>query len=399
MDLIPLPLVPRADQVVTAASNVAHKMLYGGLADLRPMPRTLIDDGTLREVYHYRPAGHVKETGDPVLLVTPLAAPAICYDLRRGCSLVEHFVTRGRPTYLVEYGEVSFRNRNLGMEHWIDEVVPTAIREVSAHAGGRPVHVIGWSLGGIFSLLTAADQPDLPIASLTAVGSPIDVSLVPLVAPLRPLLNWFNGRGPLTKGYQLLGGAPKPVVKWAFQLSSFQKLVTKPLALATHIDDTEFLAQIEAVDRFTDNMIAYPGRTFGQLYHRFAKGNQLAAGDFDLDDRVIRLSEIKVPVLVFGGSTDGIAPVPAVKAVVPLLTGSPEVRFEIVPGGHLGMLTGRAARGSTWVVMDEWITQWSTDEEQEPPEAVGQRPASTARAIGTNPTRRHTSSASRALKK
>ena len=394
-----MDLIPKPDQVVSAASNVAHKMLYGGLADLRPMPRTLIDDGTLREVYHYRPSGTVKETGDPVLLVTPLAAPAICYDLRRGCSLVEHFVTGGRPTYLLEYGEVSFRNRNLGMEHWIDEVVPTAIREVSAHAGGRPVHVIGWSLGGIFSLLSAADQPDLPIASLTTVGSPIDVSLVPLVAPLRPLLNWFNGRGPLTKGYQLLGGAPKPVVKWAFQLSSFQKLVTKPLALASHIDDAEFLAQIEAVDRFTDDMIAYPGRTFGQLYHRFAKGNQLAAGEFELDDRTIRLGEIKVPVLVFGGSTDGIAPVPAVKAVVPLLAGSPEVRFEIVPGGHLGMLTGRAARRTTWVVMDEWISQWSTEDEEPAAKATRKKASRASAEIGTNPTRRHTSSASRALKK
>jgi len=394
-----MDLIPKPDQVVSAASNVAHKVLYGGLADLRPMPRTLIDDGTLREVYHYRPSGTVKETGDPVLLVTPLAAPAICYDLRRGCSLVEHFVTGGRPTYLVEYGEVSFRDRNLGMEHWIDEVVPTAIREVSAHAGGRPVHVIGWSLGGIFSLLSAADQPDLPIASLTAVGSPIDVSLVPLVAPLRPLLNWFNGKGPITKGYQLLGGAPKPVVKWAFQLSSFQKMVTKPLALASHIDDTEFLAQIEAVDRFTANMIAYPGRTFGQLYHRFAKGNQLAAGEFDLDDRTIRLADIKVPVLVFGGSTDGIAPVPAVKAVAGLLTGSPEVRFEIVPGGHLGMLTGRAARKTTWVVMDEWITQWSTEAKDPAANKSSAKAASGATAIGTNRSRRHTSAASRALKK
>ena len=149
MDLVPLRSVPGAgllpgpDQVVAAASNVAQKVLYGGVADLRPMPRTLIDDGTLREVYHYRPAGHVQEKGDPVLLVTPLAAPSSCYDLRRGCSLVEHFVTEGRPTYLVEYGEVSFRDRNLGMEHWIDEVVPAAIREVSAHAGGRPVHLIG----------------------------------------------------------------------------------------------------------------------------------------------------------------------------------------------------------------------------------------------------------------
>ena len=42
---------------------------------------------------------------------------------------------------------------------------------------------------------------------------------------------------------------------------------------------------------------------------------------------------------------------------------TPEVRFEIVPGGHLGMLTGRAARGTTWRVLDEWIDQWSTGRE------------------------------------
>jgi polyhydroxyalkanoate synthase len=376
-------LIPKPDQVVSAANNVAHKLFYGGLADLRQMPRTLIDEGTLREVYHYRPAAKVQEQGDPVLLVTPLAAPALCFDLRRGCSLVEHFVGAGRPTYLVEYGEVSFRDRALGMEHWVEEVVPTAVREVSAHAGGRPVHVIGWSLGGIFTLLSAAHSPDLPIASLTVVGSPIDVSLVPLVAPLRPLLNLTEGRGLITRGYQLMGGAPKPLVRWAFQLSSFQKLVTKPIALAAHLDDADFLAQIEAVDRFMDNMIAYPGRTFGQLYHRFVKANALVGGTFELSDRTIALADISAPVLVFAGATDGIAPIPAVKAVVPLLTGSPEVRFEIVPGGHLGMLTGRAARGTTWRAMDEWISQWSTDDE---------RPT-----IGTSRNRRHGSAGSRAL--
>ena len=49
-------LIPKPDQVVSAAGNVAHRVVYGSLADLRPMPRTLIDEGTLREVYHYRPA-------------------------------------------------------------------------------------------------------------------------------------------------------------------------------------------------------------------------------------------------------------------------------------------------------------------------------------------------------
>lgn len=425
--LAPMDLIPKPDQVVSAASNIAHKVLYGGLADLRPMPRTLIDEGMLREVYHYRPAAKVQEQGDPVLLVTPLAAPAICFDLRRGCSLVQHFVNAGRPTYLVEYGEVSFRDRALGMEHWIDEVIPEAIRQASAHAGGRPVHVIGWSLGGIFSLLAAADSPELPIGSVTVVGSPIDVSLVPLVAPLRPLLNLVEGRGVITRAYQMMGGAPKPLVKWAFQLSAFQKLVTKPLALATHLDDADFLAQIEAVDRFTANMIAYPGRTFGQLYHRFIKGNTLATGSIAFGDRTISLKNISAPVLVFAGADDGIAPVPSVKALVPLLTGAKDVRFEIVPGGHLGMLTGRSARNGSWRVMDEWVSQWSTESVQTKPakkasttaaaktgtrtgtKAVARKtPAKKAgkqagkqagrpEDIGSNPTRRYGSAGSRAL--
>ncbi|HET9501031.1 MAG TPA: alpha/beta fold hydrolase [Marmoricola sp.] len=377
-----MDLLPKPDQIASAASNVAHKMLYGGLADLRPMPRTLIDDGPLREVYHYRPQKQVKATGDPILLVTPLAAPATCYDLRRGCSLVEHFVKLGRPTYLVEYGEISFRDRNLGMEHWVDEVVPEAIRTVSEHAGGRPVHVVGWSLGGIFSVLSVADDGALPVASLTVVGSPFDVRQVPLVAPIRPLLNLDGGL--VTRLYRVLGGAPKPLVRRAFQLSSGTKLITKPLATLQHLDDTEWLAQIEAVDRFTANMIAYPGRTFGQLYHRMIKHNQLRTGKVDLSGHEIDLADVRVPVLVFAGNTDGIAPIPAVRALTGLLPNAPEVRFEIVPGGHLGMLTGRAARGTTWVIMDEWI---------------GRHSAPDRSAIGANRVRRHHSAASRNLAK
>jgi polyhydroxyalkanoate synthase len=355
-------LIPKPDQVVSAAGNLARRVVYGALADLRPMPRTPIGEGIRREVYHYRPADPGSEHGDPVLLVTPLAAPAICYDLRRGCSLVEHLVTQGRRTYVVEYGAVSFGDRDLGMEDWVEEVVPTAIREVSRHAG-RPVHVIGWSLGGVFGLLAAAGDASLPIASIAALGSPFDVREVPMVAPLRPLLDLTDGGDAITRLYRAVGGAPQPLVRWAFQQSAFQRLVTKPLAMARNLDDADYLAQIEAVDRFTAHMIAYPGRTYGQLYHRLLKGNALVAGTFDMGGRTISVGAITAPVLVFGGASDGIAPIAAVRAAVPLLTGSREVRFEIVPGGHLGMLTGRGARGSTWLVLDEWLDQWSGADE------------------------------------
>jgi polyhydroxyalkanoate synthase len=354
-------LIPKPDQVVSAAENLAHRVMHGGLADLRPMPRTLIDQGDLREVYHYRPAAQVREHGDPVLLVTPLAATALCYDLRRGCSLVEHLVNGGHSTYLVEYGEVSFRDRDLGIGHWIEDVLPTAVGAVSAHAGGRPVHLVGWSIGGVFALLTAAADASLPIGSITVLGAPVDVRQVPLVAPARPLLELGDGLGGITRLYQALGGTPQPLVRWALQLSSFQRLVTKPLALARNLDDADYLAQIEAVDRFTASMSAYPGRTFGQLYHRLLGGEGLVDGTFAVGSRTVSVTDITAPVLVFGGATDQIAPMDAVKAVVPLLTGSREARFEIVPGGHLGMLTGRDARTGTWPVLEAWVDQWTED--------------------------------------
>ena len=77
-----MDLIPKPDQVVAAAGNVAHTLLYGGLADLRPMPRTLIDDGELREVYHYRPAADVAAdrrpgaAGEPARRAVAVLRPA-----------------------------------------------------------------------------------------------------------------------------------------------------------------------------------------------------------------------------------------------------------------------------------------------------------------------------------
>ena len=42
----------------------------------------------------------------------------------------------GHPTYLVDYGEISFSDRQLGLEHWANDVIPGAIESVSEDTGG-----------------------------------------------------------------------------------------------------------------------------------------------------------------------------------------------------------------------------------------------------------------------
>jgi poly[(R)-3-hydroxyalkanoate] polymerase subunit PhaC len=102
-------------------------------------------------------------------------------------------------------------------------------------------------------------------------------------------------------------------------------------------------------------MHAYPGRTFGQLYHRFFRVNELAGGRLELPGRTVDLADVQVPVLVIAGESDGIAPRGAVFHVRGLLPSAPDVRLETAPRGHLGVLTGRGARRTTWHYLDEFL--------------------------------------------
>jgi polyhydroxyalkanoate synthase len=337
--------------VAGGAANLYATTVGGGLADLRRMPATVIDSGPQRTVSRYE--SRRRRRGAPVLLVPPLAAPAICFDLRRGCSLAEHLVVGGRRTYLLEYGEIEFRNRDLGLEHWIEDVIPNAIRAAAADAG-KPVRLIGWCLGGIMTLLAHAMDSVLPIEAAALVASPFDFSKVPLVAPLRPIDAVTRGQV-VTQLYRALGGAPAPFVKRGYQLAGIDKYVMKPWTMVSNAGDRELLAQIEAVDAFMGRMHAYPGRTFGQLYHRLFRTNDLANGRLALTDRTIDLADATVPLLAIAGRGDGIAPVPACHHVGDLVPNA-EVQLETAPGGHLGVLTGRAARATTWELLDAFLS-------------------------------------------
>jgi polyhydroxyalkanoate synthase len=339
------------DRLAGRAANLYSTTVGRGLADLRRMPATVIDSGPQRTLSRYD--SDRRRRGAPVLLVPPLAAPAICFDLRRGCSLAEHLVVGGRRTYLLEYGDIEYADRALGLEHWIEAVIPEAIRAAAADAR-RPVRVVAWCLGGIMSLLAHAMDSDLPVEAIAMVASPFDFSKVPLVAPLRPIA--AVTRGQIGTGlYRVLGGAPAPLVKRGYQLAGIDKYVMKPWTVMSNLDDTDLLAQIEAVDAFMGRMHAYPGRTFGQLYHRFFRTNDLADGRLALTDRTIDLADATVPLLAIAGRGDGIAPVPACHHVGDLVPNAASVKLETAPGGHLGVLTGRAARASTWKLLDAFL--------------------------------------------
>jgi polyhydroxyalkanoate synthase len=192
---------------------------------------------------------------------------------------------------------------------------------------------------------------------VTAVASPFDFGRVRVLAPVR-LLESLTG-GVLTTGLvRVLGGIPGRLNGLIYRWLDPVKQIKKPLTQLQSRDDPDTLAQIEAVDVLMDTMEAYPGRSISQIYHSLIRTNRMSEGELHLKGgRVVELSDVRVPVLAIAGTGDlFFAPPASAHHVAQLLTGSPEVRLETAPGGHLGVLAGRAARDTTWAYIEDFLT-------------------------------------------
>lgn len=338
-------------QIVRAARNAWAVTFGDGIEEPHETPSVSVHDEphqVLRRFDGSDPAGN------PILLVPPLAAPARCFDLRSGQSVAEFLIESGRRPYVVDYGEIGFADRAMGFEDWIDEIIPNAVRRVSEAEDGRPVDLMAWSIGGTLSLLTAAAHTELPIRSITAVGSPIDYGKLPAMKALRRFGRLTRGE-PMTTVNRITGGIPSPLVQIGYKLTALERTLTKPAFIARNALDTDALGKMEAIDRFMAAMPAYPGRFYGQLHGRLMLRNDLGRGVLKLGDRRIELSQVKVPVLLVGGTTDNLTTLACAQSGVDVLTGAPLVRFEAVAGSHLGILTGPEARTTTCAHLDDFL--------------------------------------------
>lgn len=342
------PLEIRRQSVV----NLWDFLVRRGIADTSRTPSEIIDTGRTLELHRYLTTRQTD--GRPVLLVPPLGAQASCFDLRQGLSMAADFVDRGRPVYLVDYGPLKGADAKVGIEHFINDVLPRAIRKVSEDAGGQDVHLVGWCMGGLLSIGTTAVYPDLPIRTVAMVASPFDMSKNPMLKPIQTIGKYTGGRvmGTVIKA---AGSVPAPMVSLAFKATALPTYLKKPKTLWTRREDRDFLGQIQAVDEIMNNMFAYPGRATMQLYQRMAIRNELATGKVQGPTHLVDLADITVPVMNVAGMTDVLVPAPVAHHVGTLVPNSPDVRLPLVPGGHLGALTGTKAPETTWTEINAFI--------------------------------------------
>lgn len=353
---------PASHQARKIFSNARDRILRGQqLALSGKTPFDIVYQREIISLRHYTAAtdSTVKHR-IPLVIVPPLAANMLIYDLFPNRSLVRYFLAQGFDVYLIDWGTPSLRQAKYNLGTYVKTFMPDFIEKIREHSGQQQLSLFGWSLGGALSLCYTALSQDKNIRNLMILASPINTHK-------SGYMGKFYQR--LTVPAQWIRSNTKfrihQVPSRVFHIHGWQNTLgfklTDPIGnfknyweLLKNLDDRQFVINHATSSSFVDNMLAYPGGVMRDIILRFWIDNELSTGSVQFGEQSANLKDIDCSVLAIGGSSDIIVTAEAVRPLMDLISSS-DKQFEIVPGGHMGLVSGSQAPQLVWPVVTQWL--------------------------------------------
>ena len=369
-------LPPRLAALWRGAANAVELLSREGLGTTYRAPYEVVHRHGILELRHYAtPGAEGGALGDPLLLVPPLMVTAEVYDISAELSGVAALAERGVDVWCADFGAPE--DAEGGWDRTLDDhvlAVHEAIDEVVRRTG-RPVHLLGYSQGGMFCYQAAAWRRGADVASIIALGSPVDLRRnLPLPVDdtlVERFLSVTGGAVDAVLGD--LRGLPGTLTSAGFKLFSPRQELRHLLRTLGRLHDRDALARDEPKRRFLggEGFIAWPGPAFRAFVNQFVVENRLRSGGFVVAGRIATLADLELPILVFVGDRDDMARSGSVRAIRRAAPAAEHHEVH-VDAGHFGLVVGSRAMATTWPTVAEWIA-WQAD--------AGPRPAALDLAV------------------
>jgi putative long chain acyl-CoA synthase len=345
-----------ARRIAHTAQNVAEVVRFGGLeTNEASSPYDVVAEQATYRLRHYF-ADDAPPGGPPLVLVPPLMLTTEVWDVAPRSSAVAALHKAGVDPWVVDFGdpqvEPGGRDRNL-TDHVL--AVSDAVDRVSA-ATGRDVVLGGYSQGGMFVYQAAAYRRGAKIDSLVTFGSTVDTT-APLPIPVAPDVVARVAGELVDSGLLHLIALPGWVARLGFKLLTPAKSVQGRVQFLLALHDRAALLPRERQRRFldSDGWAGYSGPAIAELLEQFVTTNRMLEGGFVIDDRLVTLADIELPVLTFVGTSDTIGHPDAVRAI---RRAAPRASvYEVtLPSGHFGLVVGSTAEQHSWPAVADWIS-------------------------------------------
>lgn len=343
-----------AARLTTTARNVAEVVRFGGLeTGEAPSPFTVEAEHHTYRLRHYF-ADEVADGAVPILLVPPLMLTTEVWDVSPQASAVGALHADGLDTWVVDFGRPDRDPGGLERDLTDHVLAVSDAIDVVRERTGRDVVLAGYSQGGMFAYQTAAFRRSKGIDSLVTFGSPVDAS-APLPIPLSPEAASRLAATLIDSGLFRKLAVPGWFSRTGFKLLTPAKSVQGRIKFLLTLHDRDALLPRERQRRFleSEGWTAWSGPAVAQFLEMYFQHNRMLEGGFVIDERLVTLADIDLPVLTVVGSTDTIGHPDSVRAIRRAAP-SADVYELTLRAGHFGLVVGSTAMTHTWPAVGAW---------------------------------------------
>jgi polyhydroxyalkanoate synthase len=331
-----------------AATEFFNILLTRDDAEIGASPKDVVWTHRTTTLYRYRSTQRTQPI--PVLLVFALINRPDIFDLRRGNSFVEFLLEEGYDVFLLDWGEPAEEDGDLGLDYYVCDALPWAIRETLRASGEDEISLLGWCIGGTLCAMHAALEPDSPARNMALLTTPIDTTGSLYAKWIRR--DSFDA-ALVAETYPAIPGAS---VDWANKMmkpvtnfwTTYRQLWDDVLAGKDRRDS------YQAMSKWVSDNPPFPSRAFLEWTTWMYKENKLVTGRVRLRERRVDLARIEQNLLVVTAGADHIAPPPGTRPLLELVASEDVTHFER-PGGHIGLMAGSRAREEIWPDIVDWL--------------------------------------------
>ena len=212
----------------------------------------------------------------------------------------------------------------------------------------------------MFTLFYCALSRDQHVRNAIVLGAPVDSHASGVLGLLNQGLAGIAERVRRRTGFRLHNLKPEWFHSpgWAntlgFKLTNPINSLLGYWQLVVHLGDRDFVSSHATTSAFLDRMVAYPGGIVQDTVVRVWIDNQLSRGEIQIGDDLARLDNVNANLLAIAGSEDTLVTPAAARRVMDLVR-STDKTFQVVPGGHMGILAGRKAPQASWLALADWL--------------------------------------------
>ena len=352
-------LASQGASLAKGISNLLHDMRQGHVSmtdesrfevgrNMATTEGAVVFENAFFQLLEYKPlTAEVYER--PLLLVPPCINKYYILDLQPENSLIRHAVAQGQRTFVISWRNPDASMAQATWDEYIEQAVIKAIETTREIAGSDQINTLGFCVGGTMlatALSVLAARGEAPAASATLLTTLLDFSDTGILdifidEPMVKFREWQMGQGGLLKGQELASTfsflRPNELV-WNYVVGNYLQGETPPPfdLLYWNSDATNL-----------------PGPFYAwYLRNLYLENRMVQPAALQVCGQALDLSQLDIPVYIYGSREDHIVPIEAAYASTQHLGGP--LRFVMGASGHIAGVINPPAKKkrSHWIRED-----------------------------------------------